>query len=315
MDTTASNYSCMCPMCAIEMKPVFVAKDYRRASELKAWEVAWCDQCGYGRVSDEVTPEEVSTFYQTEYYTHTVGGLTAAATSLMDRVRIHLAWRFDHGTDLSAEELTAPGKLCDIGCGNGVNLRKFKDAGFQVVGVEPDEAARKVASEVADVHAGTGESLPEVLQNDFDYVLLSHVLEHTISPSVALANARSLLKDDGVLIIEVPNNEALGFKLFAQFWPWTDVPRHIHYFTRSSLRKLVEAEGFRISETRYVGYTRQFRNEWIADQQKIWSQIGDATKPRPNFRHQAWWLLLNSLFASNERKYDSIRIHAIKVSE
>jgi 2-polyprenyl-3-methyl-5-hydroxy-6-metoxy-1,4-benzoquinol methylase len=302
-------------MCEIDMKPVFAAKDYRRANEHKAWGVAWCDQCGYGRVSDAVTPEEVSAFYRTDYYTHTASGLTTAATSLLDKVRIHLAWRFDHGTDLSPRELAAPGKLCDIGCGNGVNLGKFKDAGFHVVGVEPDEAAREVASQIAAVHAGTGESLPEALQNDFDYVLLSHVLEHTISPSAALANARSLLKDDGVLIIEVPNNEALGFKLFAQLWPWTDVPRHIHFFTGPSLRKLLETEGFRISETRYVGYTRQFRNEWIADQKKIWSQIGDKTKPQPDFRLQAWWLLLNSLFATNERKYDSIRIHATKVSQ
>jgi len=313
MTTTMTGYAHSCPLCASKLEPVFSAKDYRRSSDPKIWEVVWCDQCQYGKVANDMTPEEVARFYQVEYYTHHSGDLPVAPKSILDRIRIHLAWRFDYGTDLSPAELIAPGKLCDIGCGNGGNLRKFKEAGFQVVGVEPDDEARKIAGEIATVYAGTGESLPDSLQGGFDYVLLSHVLEHTISPETALANAHKLLKSYGVLVVEVPNNEALGFRMFAELWPWTDVPRHIHYFTEASLRKMLEAAGFHVSHVHHVGYTRQFRNEWIADQKKIWAQIGAPDKAEPNFSLRAWWLLVNTFMSAKSRKYDSLRIHAVRV--
>lgn len=205
-----------------------------------------------------------------------------------------------------------PGKLCDIGCGNGGNLRMFKEAGFQVMGVEPDDEARRIASKVAMVQAGTGESLPISLPREQDYVLLSHVLEHTISPTRALQNAYGLLKTNGVLIVEVPNNDALGFKMFQQFWPWADVPRHIHFFTKASIRRIIEAAGFRIASIRYVGYARQFSNEWIADQQKIWIQAGE-TGVCPDFKRLAWLLLARTLLTSKTHKYDSLRVQAVKI--
>jgi SAM-dependent methyltransferase len=234
---------------------------------------------------------------------------------LLDKVRIHLAWRFDKGVDFCPDELGSPGLFCDIGCGNGSNLRKFKEAGFQVVGVEPDQDARDVASKESLVYEGTGESLPASLPDQQGYVLLSHVLEHTISPVSVLKNIHGLLKQNGVLIVEVPNNGALGFTTFKELWPWTDVPRHIHYFTEHSLRKLLEDEGFKVSQIRFVGYTRQFRSEWIADQYRIWEQVGDKTKKQPNFKLLAWRLLAQTFWASKNRKYDSIRIHAVKVGD
>jgi SAM-dependent methyltransferase len=295
------------------MKTLFVAKDYRRPGLPETWEVVWCDPCHYGKVAAELSPEEVSHFYPTDYYTHKSGDQSVDCPSILDRIRIYIAYRFDCGTELSPSELSVTGNLCDIGCGNGSNLKRFKDAGFQVVGVEPDIEARRLASEVAPVYAGTCESLPASLQREQDYVLLSHVLEHTISPAKALTNAHDLLKSNGVLIVEVPNNDAIGFRMFQQFWPWTDVPRHIHFFTEASLRRTIEAAGFRISSIRYVGYTRQFSNEWIADQQKIWAQLRDETGVFPNFSLLAWLLLARTLFRSKSHKYDSLRVHAVKI--
>lgn len=175
MSTKVTRNTCACPLCGFRMRSLFATKDYRRPREPETWEVMWCDQCRYGEIAAKLTPEEVSRFYQTDYYTHKSGDQPAVSASLLDRVRLHIAWRFDTGTDLSPAELNAPGKLCDIGCGNGGNLRRFKEAGFQVVGVEPDGEARKIASEVAPVYAGTAEALPASLQGGHDYVLLSHV--------------------------------------------------------------------------------------------------------------------------------------------
>lgn len=126
-------------------------------------------------------------------------------------------------------------------------------------------------------------------------VLMSHVLEHCIDPIGSVKNAAKLLSDEGTLVVEVPNNAALGFDWFEGKWPWTDIPRHLSFFTDRSLDRVLGNAGLTITETLYTGYARQFLPWWR-------EQIGDA--------RSGWPLLLTSAALSPRRKYDSIRIHA-----
>jgi len=183
-------------------------------------------------------PEEISKFYEIPYYTHGSTDQASREKTLLERVVTHLAWRADRGMQLSPSEL-GPSRgrtLCDLGCGDGSHLSGFGKAGFRVVGVEPDPAARKAAEQLADVFDGTAENLPaEIANRRFDVVLLSHVLEHCIDPLKAIANIKSILAPNGMIVIEVPNNAARGFSRFKAAWPWTDIPRHLNFFTEISL--------------------------------------------------------------------------------
>ena len=51
--------------------------------------------------------------------------------------------------------------VCDLGCGDGWNLKRFQQRGFQVIGVDPDPVSRDKAAESSiTVLAGTAEALP-----------------------------------------------------------------------------------------------------------------------------------------------------------
>lgn len=206
---------------------------------------------------------------------------------------MHSAWRCDGSQDFSAAEFPLGKTACDIGCGNGNLLRRMKSAAYSVVGIEPDPKARAITQDFP-VYDGTAEQLPEGL-GQFDVVIMSHVLEHCIDPTAAVRNAKGLLTDSGTLVIEVPNNAALGFRWFQGKWPWTDIPRHLSFFAEKSLQRLLSSQGLRISKTIYTGFTRQFSPEWR-------QQIGSV--------RSGWPLLLRSVVAQDRSKYDSIRIHA-----
>lgn len=299
-----------CPFCGATLAPLFVTRDYRRASDPHCFEVGWCEACKYGRVLGDFSPERVKSFYAMPYYTHEPNWVAGGKRpSLADRLRMHLAWRADSGADLQPTEGVGS-SLLDIGCGNGGNLSRFAKAGFVATGIEPDAEARKVAMQVGEIYEGTAEALPRELDGRrFDTVLFSHVLEHCIDPAAALANARHLVAPGGRLIIEVPNNEAEAFRRFKQLWPFTDVPRHLHFFTESSLRELLKAAGFGPTAVLHVGYFRQFHPEWIRQQEEIWRTAGNGAA-KPDFDVAAWRLLADTWRASAPRKYDSIRIHA-----
>ena len=240
------------------MSPLFAATDYRRPAAADIFRVYWCRACAYGTVAPSPTPAEVERFYQVDYYTHAMRPAPDGGYSFAERLRLHLGWRLDRGLMLEPAELGPPGTLLDIGCGDGTNMARFRGAGFDVTGVEPDAAARATASRYGAVLAGTAESfeLPETSR--FRYCLMANSLEHVISPLTVLRRVRTLLEPDGSVVIELPNCANPGFRRLGPLWPWTDLPRHLHFFTRRSLIRALEQCGFVSSRIHYVGYARQF---------------------------------------------------------
>ncbi len=294
------------------MNLLFESSDYRQPDQQRMFPVVWCATCGYGRVHAALSPDLVGSFYQVDYYTHQGYDDQSAPLTAAQKIRRHLAWRFDSGVALQPPELGPPGRLLDVGCGDGQNMQRFGQAGFQVTGVEPDPAARETASQFGVVHAGTGEQLPPALRDAFDYCLMANSLEHMISPSQALDAANLALVSGGKIVIEVPNCAALGFRDFGPLWPWTDVPRHLHFFTVGSLTRHLEAAGFLVSQVIHLGYTRQFDRWWIQEIKRISAAVRRTGYVKSRLAMQCWGLLLRSCSAAADLKYDSIRLHAIK---
>jgi SAM-dependent methyltransferase len=296
------------------MAPRFKTRDHLRPEVATEYMLEWCAGCEFGRIAGNFTPNEVAAFYTDGYYTHVAQtDAEQSLVHLLDRLRVHLAWRTDRGVDLSPGEVIqskqAP-TLCDVGCGSGQAMSAFKQAGYSAVGIEPDAAPRALAGRVGNVFEGTAEALPEVIAGrEFDVVLLSHVLEHCIDPAAALCNVKRMLAPRGTAVVEVPNNAALGFETYGPGWFFADIPRHLQFFTEPSLRKALSRAGLRVTRVLYTGYTRQFAPQWLAAQKEIRRRIGlDADGA---WDGSVWALLAKTAFARPPRKYDSVRVHAV----
>lgn len=304
----------VCFLCGEQMAARFWARDHLRPQVSTEYLLEWCAPCKFGKIAGSITPSSAAAFYTADYYTHeTPAAADKSSMRLMDRIRTHLAWRTDRGIVLSPDEVARVRSLptlCDVGCGSGQAMSAFKRAGYEAVGIEPDAAARSLASQFGEVLEGTAEALPaKVAGMQFDVVLLSHVLEHCIDPAAALRNVKRLLAPGGTAIIEVPNNAALAFETYGPGWFFADIPRHLQFFAEASLRKALEVSGMRVARVIYTGYTRQFLPEWLAAQKEIRTRIGlDANGGGAG---RAWGLLARTAFARDEMKYDSIRVHAV----
>jgi len=143
------------------------------------------------------------------------------------------------------------GKMLDVGCGAGGNLKTLQDQGWELHGVEISEIAVAHARELTNrqIHTGTVESAP-FPAGAFDLVLMSHSLEHLPSPIEALRQIHRFLKDDGLLVIHVPNVHSLEFKLFGRWWFQLDPPRHFYHFDRASLTAALTKAGFSVQVVR-----------------------------------------------------------------
>lgn len=153
-----------------------------------------------------------------------------------------LAWPLRQQLDYHLRHLPRDGgRLLDLGCGNGGFLQRAGEAGWEVVGVEPDPTAAGVArqSSHADVHASLDDA-PGL----FDVITMAHVLEHVHDPRVLLADCHSRLRPGGRLWIATPNISGPGHRLYGDAWQSLETPRHLVMPSPLALASLLRDVGF-----------------------------------------------------------------------
>lgn len=97
-------------------------------------------------------------------------------------------------------------KILDVGCGDGVALNWFKDNGYVFVqGIEgnPNKLERAKKSGFV-TYEGDIHDLSKIIDDKFDVIYCSHVLEHMFNPDVVIEEFKKLLNFDGIIIIIVP---------------------------------------------------------------------------------------------------------------
>lgn len=104
--------------------------------------------------------------------------------------------------------------VLDMPCGDGTLTKIFSEYFPRVIGVDASATHLAVARKMAP-KAVFYESLIEELHLDekFDSIFMLDVLEHVLDPVVCLKKTTEILKDDGVLIVHVPNANAINRKI------------------------------------------------------------------------------------------------------
>ena len=105
-----------------------------------------------------------------------------------------------------------------------------------------------------EVFVGNVESieLQEKYENYFDFIILADVLEHLKEPSSVLKKFGKYLKDDGYVIVSLPNisNWRIRLKLLAGNFEYEDhgllEVGHLRFFNEKSAKKLLVDSGFEI---------------------------------------------------------------------
>jgi SAM-dependent methyltransferase len=143
--------------------------------------------------------------------------------------------------------LPAGARVLDVGCGQGVALKRFVARGFRPIGITLNAIDVAACQDAGYDVRQMDQSFLEFEDGAFDLVWCRHCLEHSIFPYFTLDGFRQVLAPGGCLYVEVPapdtacRHQTNG--------------NHYSVLGRSMLGSLIMRSGFEIVDTLEVNFS------------------------------------------------------------
>jgi len=194
-----------------------------------------CPHCGSTCQSPTVTFDEMMQFYQTiAVYTNPGREEKPSAAKIRD---------LDEQIQFITRGIgTLPGSVMQIGSSDGYTLSRFKAAGIsRVLGVEPGTASVDIANRLYNIDCMNDSAESFSTNEQFELILLTHVLEHLYDPQLILKKCRKRQTSfgDAFIYVEVPLL-ATTKSLCPGFFSF----EHINYYTRNNLVQSLNEAGY-----------------------------------------------------------------------
>jgi SAM-dependent methyltransferase len=146
----------------------------------------------------------------------------------------------------SVSDMNPNSRLLEIGCNDGSFLDSLRAHGInKCIGIEPSKDAYHLAKakgfNVYNNFFSINNIEIPLRRSQFDIVVTRQVLEHITDLSDFISSIEYVLKDDGILVIEVPDSDCNIRCLDYALWE-----EHVNYFTLNTLRKLLNKFDFEI---------------------------------------------------------------------
>lgn len=238
-----------CPLCEAKGRVLYRGLRDTLYHAPGVWSLSQCLACQCLWLNPRPHEDDIHKCYA-EYFTHDIPVKSPPRSAVRRRILDVLLFgrnreiKFYDSMFLHKER---PGRLLDIGCGDGAFLERMRKQGWDVIGFEFDPEAARVARENYGLQVVVG-SLDECdfPSNAFDAITLSHVIEHLPNPKAVLQSCCRLLKENGKLAITTPNIKSLGHRSFRDAWRGLEPPRHLILYSRDTLKSVLEETGLRV---------------------------------------------------------------------
>jgi 2-polyprenyl-3-methyl-5-hydroxy-6-metoxy-1,4-benzoquinol methylase len=227
-----------CILCGNQKRELLIEK--------KSWKVYRCPRCGLGFLDPRPSHEEIESLYGSAYFSQRYDeGLNPDSPEFNKRLS-----REKHRIKF-IKTIKRFGNVLDIGCGYGYFLAACQKNGYQVNGLDFSEWASQYAVQKLGIPVTIGKISDVAFPpQNFDVISMWHSLEHTPDPHLALQKAKSWLKRDGILVVDVPNYEGTDAQQKWQQWDDWSLPYHFWHFTLQCLTQLLKKHGFRVIKSK-----------------------------------------------------------------
>lgn len=258
----------------------------------EGYSVVKCKNCNFVFIDADFSTRELENFYTREYFTEAVDYFN-------EQERTYMAGRYLD----EVKKIKKKGKLLEIGCASGFLLKLAQKQGFDSYGVEISGDASKFAREKLGLKVKNS-----TLENarfkprSSDVVILINVLEHLTNPLETLREVNRILKDDGIVMVCVPNLDSANMRLryFFHLLKYKNGSKfsklHLSYFTPETLTEMCKSSGFKVIslKTRFLTHYLYKLSKLMRLDQKMVKKIKPGSldvQVQKSLMNQIWSLI------------------------
>jgi len=208
-----------CPICnSNNNQPYISLKDRLASNKNDTFNLVKC-QCQFVFLNPRPSKLNISKHYSDiNYSPHKKNGFLYRLAQ-----RISFFWKY-----ILIKKYGTKSRILDYGSGMGAFSSYMIKKGFSVDNYEPILNSKNE------------------IKNDYNIVTMWHSLEHIHDLEDSFHLIKKALKDNGYLIIAVPNLDAAEIIYFNEDWAAYDAPRHLYHFNLDSINNLLDKYGFKI---------------------------------------------------------------------
>jgi len=289
-----------CPVCnASAISFLIHGKDFSLTGDL--FDIIQCENCGLKFTHQIPDKDHIAPYYNFPAYISHTDIKEGWMNQLYHKVRRHT---LQQKTNWVQSLFTGhKGTILEVGAGTGAFADAMVHKEWSVTALEPDAASRQKALDNYAINLLPIESLEQLTPNSFDVITLWHVLEHVHDLKIYIATFKKLLKQNGRLIIAVPNYTSYDAQFYKEYWAAYDVPRHLYHFSPKSMEHLMKSFGM-----------------IIANYKPMWFDSFYVSLLSEKYKKSGWMGMIRALFiglisnfkAYNDNKKASSIIYEIK---
>ena len=219
-----------------------------------------CRTCKFIHILPLPSEKKIINLYKKKYYTK----IKPQYIKKYEREIDYWNLVFDEKLDYLETKIKRKTKsILDVGSGSGFFLKRAKERGWTVNGVEPNVFVAKYSEKIGvPVITDFFQNIDIKNMKKYEVINLFDVLEHVYNPTELLKKCHRLLKSGGIIVIEAPNDYNPLQKIVQkslkkeEYWltvltksrnySWASKIDHVNYFNFSSLKRLLTNLRFKV---------------------------------------------------------------------
>lgn len=206
-----------------------------------------CNTCGYEFVYPMPGNKELEKVYNTGMHRDLESRVKDEIKSLNeDKNHPHRDWYYNILEKAKLVSGKQQLRILEVGSSFGGFIHYANNEGHHAVGTEISQEVASASKGLINGQVLYSEHKDYTLlfeRGSFDLVYMEHVLEHLTHPEEIVPQLSTLLRDNGVMVIGVPNQKSWMAQLYGIYWDWTSPPLHLHYFNKDNLQLLFQKSG------------------------------------------------------------------------
>jgi SAM-dependent methyltransferase len=217
--------------------------------------LVYCGHCGLVSADARVTPQDLIALYGRHY----ING-----SEYLDYEAEEESLRANFRSRITTLRRLIPQlgekRLLDIGCAYGFFLREVSGDVAEAIGIDLSAEAVKRAVESVKVRAARGDYLAYAVDPPVDVITMWDTIEHLADPHLYVAKAARDMAPGGVIAITTGDIDSVNARLRGRRWRMIHPPTHLHYFSVTTIRRLLELHGFEVIHVSHPGVRRTLRS-------------------------------------------------------